>query len=116
MIVTLTALSGGVGAVVRWLVTRRVSRSAAPWVATAIVNVAGAGALGILIGWGVEGRAAASAAGFLAGFTTFSTWIAEVAGVWPATPPGLESRALVVPLALGLAAGAVGLALGGRLA
>lgn len=114
--IAVTALAGGLGAVVRWLVTRGLSHRMAPWLATGLINVAGAGTLGVVFGAGVEGWVGAAALGLLSGFTTFSTWMAEALGLWPASPGRVRPLIVAVPLALGLAAGAAGLAVGGWLA
>jgi fluoride exporter len=81
--VALTAL-GGVGAVARAGLTRRVD---ARWkgrfpLGTFVVNVSGAGALGVLYGLDVTGDAMLIlATGLLGGYTTFSTWMAESEGL-----------------------------------
>ena len=91
-------LLGGLGAVVRVLLTRA---AGGPGRGTAIVNVLGAAALGALLGAGVGGDALLLLGGGLLGaFTTLSAWMAEVA----------ERRSvlrLAVPLVAGLGAAAL---------
>jgi CrcB protein len=87
------ALLGGAAAVLRVASVQTIGRFG-----LLAVNVAGAFALGVLAGAGLDGDAYRLAAtGFLGAFTTFSTWMLD-----------LEERrraaALLVPLALGLAA------------
>ena len=110
--VALVAAGGAVGAAVRWQVgeTAPVRAGAFP-VATLLVNVAGAGLLGYLVGR-VPVRGARSEAvrlalgtGVLGGFTTFSTFAVEVARGAPLAYP-------VVAVLAGVGAAVVGLALG----
>jgi CrcB protein len=73
-------LLGGAGAIARFAldagVSARTGRSF-PF-GTLAVNLSGAFALGLLAGAAVEGDALRLAgAGFIAGFTTFSTWALE---------------------------------------
>jgi CrcB protein len=103
MMFVVTTLSGAVGALGRYvlsgLVQRRV-RSTFP-VGTMVVNVAGAFLLGLAVGLaGTVSAAATAAAGFLGGFTTFSTWMVETLGL--GLRSGVWSRALAnVALSLG---------------
>ena len=98
-------LLGGLGAVARVLLTR-VGGGAR---GTLLVNLAGALALGVLVGTGVDGDALLLLGGGLLGaFTTFSTWMAEAH----------ERRliALVVgALVLGLGVAALGRMIGAAL-
>ena len=80
MTIILLALAGGLGAAVRFmldgLIRARV-RTALPW-ATIFINVSGSLLLGFLAGLVMEGQAPESlqlilGAGFLGGYTTFST-------------------------------------------
>jgi CrcB protein len=88
------AAAGGLGAVARVLAGR-----------TLLVNLSGALALGLLIGAGVGGDALRVAgAGFLGGYTTFSTWMLE------ADDPLTD---VALPLLAGLGAIALGRLVGG---
>jgi len=93
-------LAGGLGAGLRFLtgvtVQRRLS-SDLPW-GTAVVNLLGAFCLGVLVGTHTSGWGFDVVAGFLAGFTTFSTWMIETVHLWA------EGRAGRVPALVNLAA------------
>ena len=86
-------------------IVQRRARSGFP-VGTLAVNLTGALALGVLVGAGVDGGAVA---GFLGGYTTFSTWMAE--SVTAPTRRGVLN--IVVTLAGGLIAAYLGSKLGG---
>lgn len=74
------ALLGGAGAVGRFLLDGAVSARAGrvfPW-GTLAVNLTGAFALGLLVGVALSGDGRRLAAtGFVASYTTFSTWVLE---------------------------------------
>ncbi len=76
--------AGGLGAGLRFLagvnLQTRLS-SDLPW-GTAAVNLVGAFFLGVLVGTHTSGWAVDVTAGFLAGFTTFSTWMIETVHLW----------------------------------
>jgi CrcB protein len=112
MTIVVAALTGSAGALARYLVSGLIqerTRSAMP-VGTAAVNVAGALALGLVVGagdlaagWSVAG------VGFLGGFTTFSTWMVETArlGVVPRPSPRAVMN-LVGTAVLGIACVSLG--------
>jgi CrcB protein len=109
------ALVGGLGAVLRVVVTTAVSAREGhrlPW-GTLVVNLSGAFVLGLLAGAGVSGTAFDLAGtGLLGGYTTFSTWMAETDRL---AVEGHRDRAatyVALSLAAGLAAAALGHALG----
>ncbi len=97
---------GGLGAVARVYGTRLGETrlpGGAP-VATAVINVIGAGLLGIVAALGNDVALLVVGSGLLGGLTTFSTWMVEVDSTHRA---GRASQALVlivVPTVLGLAA------------
>lgn len=112
----IVAVSGSVGAVARYLVAGRVQQRVDPDlpVGTALVNLVGAFALGLLVGFGIDGQWLAGFGGALAGFTTYSTWMVEVAAL---TREGSEGRLraavdLVGLVSAGLALAWVGVVLG----
>lgn len=113
------ALLGGVGTVIRVLVTLRLTPSADAhpppgrpsalglfWGGTLLVNLVGATAFGALVGADASREVTLLLGGGLLGaLTTFSTWIAEAVD---RRSPALLGGAL----ALGLAAAAAGYAVG----
>ena len=84
MIVALAVVGSGLGALARYGLAGAVQRrsgGAWPW-GTAAVNVVGAVLLGVLAGLHATERVeldvfTVAGAGFLGGFTTFSTWMVE---------------------------------------
>jgi len=100
-------LLGGLGAVARVVLGAAVDARADspfPW-GTLAVNVAGAFALGVLVGAGLGGDAYRLAAtGFLGAFTTFSTWVVDARLLGAR----LGAANLAAALALGLLAVWVG--------
>jgi CrcB protein len=80
LIFALLAVAGGVGATARYVLDgalRRRVPAGYPW-ATTIINVSGSAALGFLTGLAMDsavpaGVSAVLGAGFLGGYTTFST-------------------------------------------
>jgi CrcB protein len=87
MIPLLVALAGGLGAVARFVVdaevSRRGSRLGLPF-GTAVINITGSFLLGLVTGWwsfhtGDPDTRSLLGAGFLGGFTTFSTACVEAA-------------------------------------
>lgn len=114
-ILLFVAVGGGIGSVLRYLITVAVGTRAIPW-GTIIVNVVGSAVLGFLIGWFLD-RPIDTAlqigllTGVLGGFTTFSTFTAETvtlieAGRWEAALANVA-----VSIVAGLGAAAAGLAL-----
>ena len=74
------ALAGAAGVLARYGIGTAVSSDALPW-ATVAINVVGSLMLGFLIAvgdWLSADARAALAIGFLGGFTTFSTFAADV--------------------------------------
>jgi CrcB protein len=115
LIWTGVTLFGGLGAVLRFLVDKAVStrsRGAFP-LGTLVVNLSGALVLGILSGLLLPPTAALLAGTAVIGsYTTFSTWMLESERLIEERRVGLAAMNLGLSLALGIAAAAVGLALG----
>lgn len=109
------AVLGGVGALARFLVSTAVARRADRWFpwGTLAVNLSGSALLGLLTGLSLHGDALTLAGGSLLGsYTTFSTWMLDSERL----AADRRNRALAANLAgsllLGLAAVALGRALG----
>ncbi|MGD2043177.1 MAG: CrcB family protein [Acidimicrobiia bacterium] len=108
------SIAGSVGAAARYLVSGWVQtwgRSDFPW-GTLVVNLAGAFALGLVVGLdNLESGFVVAVVGFLGGFTTFSTWMVETIrlGPWSAR----AAWNLTMPLLGGVAAAALGYTLTG---
>jgi fluoride exporter len=115
--VAVTAVSG-LAAVVRflvdWLVSAR-ARSAFP-LGILVVNGSGACALGLLAGLAVSGDLLLIAGtATLGSYTTFSTWMLETEELAEDGRVGLAAVNVLVSLAIGLGAVALGRALGAAL-
>jgi CrcB protein len=112
------AMLGGVGAVARFAFDGAVSErtgDAFPW-GTLAVNVSGSLLLGLLAGAHVAGDALLLAGTALLGsYTTFSTWMLESHRLGEDGEPDRMWLNLALSLAAGLAAAAIGRALGGVL-
>jgi CrcB protein len=114
MTLLLATLAGAVGAVCRYLLSgwvQQQTRSDFP-LGTLAVNLAGAFLLGLLAGAdALRSAATLAGAGFLGGFTTFSTWMIETIRL--GIPP-LRGRAvanLALTFLAGVALAAVGYSL-----
>jgi CrcB protein len=113
-------VAGGLGAGLRYWAGLAIQRRLAtelPW-PTAVVNILGGLALGIILGTGADGDAVEVSIGTLAGFTTFSTWMIEAVYLWEEGRGG-GHRAVIALLGLtafGLLAAAAGVGLGTRVA
>lgn len=118
MIVLAAVAASGLGALARHVLASSVMRrttGAHPW-GTATVNLLGAVALGLLAGLHGADRIGTEVltvvgAGFLGGFTTFSTWMVESVRLGERGGPG-ALVALAVNSAGLLVAGVAGAALG----
>jgi fluoride exporter len=111
-------LLGGAGAVARFALDSAVAERTGdvfPW-GTLAVNLSGAFLLGLLNGLGVAGDALLLVGtGLLGSYTTFSTWMLESHRLGEDGEPARMWLNLGVSLAAGLAAAALGRALGGGL-
>jgi fluoride exporter len=119
MTLLLVAVGGFFGAIARYLVDFRVVSRGVTRVplGTLIVNVSGSFGLGLLVGasasmgspeWVMTGLGA----GFLAAYTTFSTWMFEAARLIQRGAVGATVTHLAVTILLGIVAAASGLVLG----
>lgn len=114
MIVAAIAIGGGVGAVLRWWADLMLPRPSGFPLGITIVNVLGSFAFGVVVGLDVAASAAWSTpftVGVLGGFTTYSTWMADIDR---AETMSLRAATLAVPLVLGMAAAALGVVVGAR--
>jgi CrcB protein len=113
----IVALGGAVGSVVRWLVGQALGgpARALPW-GTLTVNVAGSLALGVVLAvWPAERTSAARlllGVGFCGGFTTFSTFSAELVAMLERGETVRAGGYAVASLTAGAMAVLAGLALG----
>lgn len=108
----LLTTAGAVGAAARHLAGSLIQRrSGARFpVGTLTVNLAGALAIGLATG--LDGDTAVLVAGFLGGFTTFSTWMVETIEIAEEPGRGREAALNLLGMLLpGLALAAVGMAL-----
>ena len=112
-------LAGGLGSAARYAIG--LSAAAAFGVGfpygTLIVNLTGCFALGIVVQLAIAGAwhsdvRAVVAAGFLGGFTTYSSFNQETLAMLTSGTAGAAVLNIVITLAGGLAAGALGLAAG----
>ncbi|MEV7618977.1 CrcB family protein [Microbacterium sp. NPDC089321] len=116
LVFLLAAACGGLGAATRYLVDIGVARLTGarfPW-GVMVINVTGSLLLGLVVGM-LPGAAFVLGAGFLGGYTTFSTAMVDAISLWRDG----EQRAAVFDvlgmLVLSLAGAGLGLALGGAL-
>jgi CrcB protein len=114
MTAVLIALGGGLGAVARWGIVSLLPKNDRGFpTGITVVNVVGSFLLGFVVGF-VSNRDPSVTVepltvGVLGGFTTFSTWMVDI----DEAPRRRTSGAIVViPLILGFAAAAAGLAMG----
>jgi fluoride exporter len=112
------AMLGGIGAIARFLVDGVVGRRAGgdfP-LGTFVVNVSGALALGLLTGLALTGNALVLAGtATLGSYTTFSTWMLESHRLTEDVEVPLAALNVVLSLAAGIGAAALGRLLGAHL-
>lgn len=112
------AVLGGCGALARFGLTLLVADRLHPHLplGTMAVNVSGAFLLGLLVGTGLDGDARlVLGAGALGSYTTFSTWMLETQRVGEAGKRRLAVTNVLLSVALGLAAVALGRWIGSQL-
>lgn len=109
---------GGLGSAARYLVHQRVLRddpSAFP-LGTFLVNMLGALLIGVLFGAAVGSELTkVASAGFLGGFTTFSTWIYETERLAVDGYPRGAARNVAISSVVGFLAVALGVLVGQQL-
>jgi fluoride exporter len=109
---------GGVGAVARFVVSTAIARRGAGWFpyGTLVVNLSGSALLGLVAGLALHGDPLTLVAGGLLGsYTTFSTWMLDSERLAEHHSTRALMSNLLGSLLLGLAAVALGRALGGLL-
>ena len=117
MVILAVALAGGVGACLRWLLTAWLDGRRRRGTGTAVVNLAGAFALGVVVALTDAGRIDSTwgpvlGAGLLGALTTFSTWMIETLEESRHRMGSVWLR--IVPLTLaGVALAWIGMATGG---
>jgi CrcB protein len=112
------AVLGGCGALARFGLTLLVADRLHPHlpVGTLAVNISGSFLLGLLAGAAVEGDARLLlGAGALGSYTTFSTWMVETQRIEEAGTRRIAVVNIALSIVLGLAAAALGHALGAQL-
>jgi len=105
------ALLGGCGALARFGLTLLVADRLHPHLpmGTMAVNVSGAFLLGLLVGSGVGGDTRLLlGAGAIGSYTTFSTWMVETQRIEEAGKRRIAITNVVLSIALGFAAAALG--------
>ena len=118
MTAVLVALGGALGALARYGVGTLVPNDRLPW-ATVGINIAGSFLLGFLVASGERlspELRTGLAVGLLGGFTTFSTFSADVFFEFESGDEALAGLLVLVSVGCGVAAAGVGWFLGRRLA
>jgi len=122
MTLLLVAVGGFFGAIARYMVDfRTVSRGVTRVpLGTLLVNVSGSLGLGLLVGimgsiGGPEWVMTLVGAGFLAAYTTFSTWMFEAAQLIQRGAVSAAITHIGVTIMVGIVAAGAGLVLGGAL-
>ena len=111
-------LLGGIGALARFLldglIAGRLGRDLP--VGTFVINVTGATLLGLLVGLGFSGdRLVLAGTATIGSYTTFSTWMLETQRLVEDAELGAAAANILVSLAVGLGAVALGRVIGSQL-
>ena len=119
MVILGVALAGGLGALIRWLVSAWFSGRAPRGTGTTVVNLVGALALGAVAALAHNGRvdqqvSVVVGTGLLGALTTFSTWMVETVEESGGRSSRLGWRT-VAPLLAGMALAWIGTLMGGGL-
>lgn len=116
LVFALAAACGGLGAAVRYLIDigiAHVTRSRFPW-GVLVINITGSLLLGLVVGM-LPDAAFVIGAGFLGGYTTFSTAMIDAVSLWRAGERRAAALDVIGMLVLSLAAALVGLVAGSAL-
>ncbi|MGW9628805.1 fluoride efflux transporter FluC [Microbacterium sp. NPDC055521] len=116
LVFALAAACGGVGAAARYLIdigVARVTSSRFPW-GVMLINITGSLLLGAVVGM-LPGAAFVVGAGFLGGYTTFSTAMIDALSLWRDGEQRAAVADVIGMLVLSLAAALVGLGISGAL-
>lgn len=116
LLFVLAAACGGLGAAARYLVDLGIARLTGarfPW-GVMVINITGSLALGLVVGL-LPGAAFVVGAGFLGGYTTFSTAMIDTVALWRGGARRASVLNAVGMLLASVAAAATGLALGSAL-
>jgi len=118
MATLLVGIGGLLGVLSRWGISRLTLHSEALVWSTVGVNIVGSFLLGLLVAehWFSRELREGLGVGFLGGFTTFSTFSAQIVLDADAGEPGRALAYLLVSVIGGVAAAAAGYALGRQLA
>ncbi len=118
MTALLVGIGGLAGVMARYGITRLTLHSDALIWSTVGINIVGSFLLGLLVAesWFSRDVREAIGVGFLGGFTTFSTFSAQIVLEADAGEPGRAVLYLALSVVGGVAAAAAGFALGRRLA
>lgn len=113
LVFALAAVCGGLGAASRYLVDLGIARLTGtrfPW-GVMVINITGSLALGLVVGL-LPDAAFIIGAGFLGGYTTFSTTMIDAVALWRDGRDRASVGYVIGMLLAGLAAAALGLAIG----
>jgi len=121
MNLSLVALGGAAGSMLRYLTVVGAARLFGPGVplGTVAVNVVGSFLIGVLAIWLMGNRVWAYpllVTGFLGGFTTFSAFSLEAFRLWETGQPAMAAAYVAGSVALGIGALLAGLAVGRMIA
>jgi CrcB protein len=118
MATLLVGIGGLLGVLSRWGISRLTLHSDALVWSTVGINIVGSFLLGLLVAedWFSRELREGLGVGFLGGFTTFSTFSAQIVLDADAGEPGRALAYLLVSVVGGIAAAAAGYALGRQLA
>ena len=112
------AVGGLLGVMARWGITRLTLHTDALIWSIVGINIVGSFLLGLLVAenWFDRDVREGIGVGFLGGFTTFSTFSAQIVLETDAGEPGRAALYLILSVGGGIAAAAAGYALGRKLA
>ena len=118
MTAVLVAVAGAAGVLARYGIARATAHSEALIWSTVAINVAGSFLLGLLVAgaWFSRDVRDVIGIGFLGGFTTFSTFSAQIVLEVDGGRPGTAAAYLITSVIGGIAAAAAGYAVGRALA